>query len=583
VRGPGSYEVIDLARTNETLHSLVSTVESALQLEPDILVLFVGNNWTLLETPKVSPYVPSVEARQHYAQALRESGVLGPIELAARELLHKVGRSLTQIDHIARSASIPVILVIPEVNLADWETRQPVLWRPGGDTARWYRTYTEAKRLLSASKWEAALAAGKEMLKLDEGTCPTTYRILAKARMGLGQAREARQACEAEVNSSHYATLCFLSAPQATSMAKEVQRRGARHHGFSCVDLPEVFVEYTGSLLPGRQMFLDYCHLTTKGIQVAMAAVATKILQLSNTTGNVPGWQTLVRDLPEPQIAPQVDATVKFGAAIHSAHRLLSVGPKPAFLEYWCEAALEASPGVELAMMDFVAARSAPCPAVLTKAQQANYASPYRLLMQHGWQYDYLDADVIEAICVALERRGKAVRETVNQMLLEHHQPGTKGVDLIYPPLYHREPLERFYPEVMHFDNLTQRAAYRSPWPASTFCLISDARQDSVLDLTARLPTVPGLNGARSGQVSISVNGQPAGTLTVKGRWTRGAVLARRAHLQAGINRVTLHWPAIPPIGDRALNAAIARLEQGIEADLHPVFGEVFSLLARPG
>ena len=102
--GREAFEVIDLARTNETLSSLVATVDSELQLEPDALVIIAGNNWTLLETPQVSPYTPSVRARQAYARALREAGILGPIERAARQVLHKAGAAMALIDKIARLA-----------------------------------------------------------------------------------------------------------------------------------------------------------------------------------------------------------------------------------------------------------------------------------------------------------------------------------------------------------------------------------------------------------------------------------------------------------------------------------------------
>jgi len=40
---------------------------------------------------------------------------------------------------------------------------------------------------------------------------------------------------------------------------------------------------------------------------------------------------------------------------------------------------------------------------------------------------------------------------------------------------------------------------------------------------------------------------------------------------------------ASAPRGEEALQRAAERLELGIAADLHPVFGEVFSLIARPG
>src|SRR3954452_25139562 len=35
--GPGAFEVVDLARTNEPLQPLVATVEAAMQLAPDLL------------------------------------------------------------------------------------------------------------------------------------------------------------------------------------------------------------------------------------------------------------------------------------------------------------------------------------------------------------------------------------------------------------------------------------------------------------------------------------------------------------------------------------------------------------------
>src|SRR6185295_2526663 len=72
IGGSADFEVIDLARTNERLASLAQTVRAALQIQPDVLVIYAGNNWNLLETPEVSPYAASVAARLDYAKALRE-------------------------------------------------------------------------------------------------------------------------------------------------------------------------------------------------------------------------------------------------------------------------------------------------------------------------------------------------------------------------------------------------------------------------------------------------------------------------------------------------------------------------------
>src|SRR5947209_15207892 len=101
-------------------------------------------------------------------------------------------------------------------------------------------------------------------------------------------------------------------------------------------------------------------------------------------------------------------------------------------------------------MLDLAEIRCAPGPAVLTAAQQRNFASPYRLLLQHGLRWDYLDADLLEAIQAVLERRGRPVRERILRLLLRHHgirHHGVRGegTDLPQPP-YLWEPLERLYP-----------------------------------------------------------------------------------------------------------------------------------------
>jgi hypothetical protein len=352
----------------------------------------------------------------------------------------------------------------------------------------------------------------------------------------------------------------------------------ARRHGFASADLREVFAEHTGSLLPDRRLFLDYCHLTSEGIHLAMAAAAAQVLNLSGMLDEDVDWRGLLPRLPPVPVSPEAEATARLGAAIHTAHRLLPVGPKGPILEHWCEAALDASPGIEAAMRDLLAARCAPCPAVLTEAQQRNLDSPYRLTFLHGWRWDYLDPDLVEALCAVLERRARPVREEIARRLVEHHGLCEGGTDLTQPP-YLWEPLERFYPEAMSFEDLSERATFRSPWPESSFCLICDATWDVELELTARLPDNGG--GNRWGRIGVTVNGEDVGGVDAAERWTRALLRIDRARLRPGLNKLTLRWPAPTMDGDAALQAARERLELGVAADLHPVFGEVFSLVAR--
>ena len=241
--GSDQYEVIDLARTNESIPELLRTVRSSMQLEPDALVIFTGNNWTLLNTPFATPYSPSIDERQLLALALREGGNPRVFELATAGLRRVVSTAFSRISRIAKTAGIPVVIVIPEINLADWETRQPVMWLPGNQTARWHQLYEEARLHLENNQWQHAAETARQMIVLDKGLCPTSHRVLACAHLGAGHLDEAQGASQAEVDSNQKATLCFLSAPQISSHSKQQQRDLAVRLGFASVDLPRIFAE----------------------------------------------------------------------------------------------------------------------------------------------------------------------------------------------------------------------------------------------------------------------------------------------------------------------------------------------------
>ena len=65
-------------------------------------------------------------------------------------------------------------------------------------------------------------------------------------------------------------------------------------------------------------------------------------------------------------------------------------------------------------------------------------------------------------------------------------------------------------------------------------------------------------------------------------RWGKQGLQLHRRVLKEGINKVSLHWPMPSITGEAALAAASARLERGLEADVHPLFGDIFALGAQP-
>lgn len=578
--GEGNIEVIDLARTNERLPTLVETVRAALQIQPDVLVVYVGNNWNLLETPEISPYAADPAACRRYAQLLGEEGMTGVVRHACEELRRRAGDALDTIALIARTVKIPVVLVVPEVNLADWETLQPPTWNSERGLGEWYERFGAGLRLLEEGEWAEARSCARALIELDGGRCSTSWRLLARAAVSAGDLHEAEAACRAEIDAAAYPTLAALSAPQAGTLARDLLLDKGKEHGWMVVDLRELFARITGESLPGCRLFLDYCHLTAEGIGIAMAAIASRVLEVSGLVEEPFDAPSILARAGDALVSLETAATACLGAALHTAHRLLPVGPKGPILEHWLEEALRVDAGIAEAMLDLLALRASPLPAILTAAQRRNFDSPYRLLLQHGLRWEHLDADLLLAIVAVLERHGVPAGERLADLLLAAFPPSSEGVDLTEPPFLW-EPLARFFPDVMSFDDLPRRGTLRCPWPEVSFCLIADGRSEVEIEATLRLPLVPGAEEKRRGEVRMEVNGQPCGEVTANERWIRFPVRLAGNRPQRGLNRLTLRWPMPEIDGGRALDAAVRRLSQGVPADLHPVFGEVYSLAVR--
>ena len=575
------WEVIDLARTNETLAGWVRKVEASCQLSPDVFVFFGGNNWNLLETPELSPYLPSVHGRQILAEALAQGGIPRLRELARERLERVVRRAFRRVAEVARQHSVPVFLVVPEVNLADWESRQPVAWLPGDGVARWYRWLRRGEALLARGDAAGSATLARRMIELDGGLCPTSHRLLARALMAQGEWAAAGDAGQAEVDAESYATLGFLGAPRATSLARSLALEGAREWGFRTVDLRRIFretLEAGGEVpLAGRRFFLDYCHLTAEGTDVAMGALATAVL--ADRTGEGAAHSPPPGPRPTPP-SPAAEATARLGAAVHTAHRW--AGDKRGLLEHWCRRALEATPEAARSMVDLVQARCAGLPAVLTQAQRRNSEAEAPFGFQHGWCWKGLDAEVLGAILAILGEGGGSEAEDLRRCLVEGLGVGGEPTELLQERFLW-DPLMRSYPEVMSLETRHRRGTFRSLWPVSTFTLIARGGTGLELDLCARLPAVEGASdgAAGSGPVALKIDGEPFAEVSLVPRWRRQVSTGRVPAGKGVLHRLSLEWPMPRQEGDAALARVVERLESGIEADLHPVFGEVWSLRAR--
>ena len=592
-------EVIDLARTNERLPSLATTLDASRQLGADTTVVFAGNNWRLMETPEISPYAPSPRDRQAYAevwlQAARQrnerhegpeldavAGFLAVNRWANRRLARRAEDALTPAAE--GLGGRPLIWLLPESHLEGWHVLQPVPWLEGDRSRRWTAYFESALEHLEKEDWHGALADIDAMECLDGGLCATTPRLRSLASRKLGRVDEARRKAQEHIDASAYPYLGSLASPQTPSHVADLVRRLSKRLGWTLVDLPQHFAER--SRLPGDDLFLDYCHLTAHGMNVAMGAATDAVVRALGLTEEAPAASktsssAAVPDALAPPAAAEALACV--GAAVHGAHRHLAMGAEPWPLRRWLERAATADADALDLMEDLLEVRSAPGPEALTAAQGRQLERLHRLLPQHGWHWPWLDGDLLRALCDVLEAHGRGVRAKLRRRLLTHFGLGSTGKDLSRPPFLW-QPLARLFPEVMDTDDaedLSRRATVRCPWPWLDVALVSEAVEVH-LEITARLPEVAGQPS--EGTLQVELEGQTVGDIELTERWTTHALAVPASLLdddaRGALHRLRLRWPSLPEDGDAALQDAMERLELGRMADLHPIFGEVYRLRA---
>ena len=520
IKGARAYEVIDLTKVDMpadgSVHDLVRITVAALQLNPDVLVIFAGNNWLT----QIKPYARSgANHLRSFATAYQEAGVRGIMEQCERDNRSHFQGVVKNLSYIAATVPIPTILVIPEVNHADWMRGLPVSWLSGERTPQWHSLYMKALDLKQSSNASADLIASiaEQMIELDQGTCPVSYRLLAEARLAQGRTADARTLFMNEVDSAAWNPGAL---PGANSTVRELLRNGCGKEQLACVDLPKIFFERS-SKIPGRDLFLDYCHLNLEGIKVAMAAVASEVLRLTGAPEvQAYEWHSLLRLLPEPRVHPAKDALAKFLAALYTIHWERRFDGHSSMPEYWCDAAIQSWNGIQDTMFDYMATCIQPHVVCgLSQAEQHFFGrnnsleDGSHLLAGEGrrLQRFTLDPMAIQLICEVLERSGRPSRDTINNLLIEWHGVGNAPVDLVNP-YYHWTTLDHLTGFQSDSHTFSGYGLYQAFWPRSNFCFVSDGSRDIRLDLTARFPAA--VNQRReSAEVSLSVNGQRVGSV----------------------------------------------------------------------
>jgi tetratricopeptide (TPR) repeat protein len=558
--GELEVEVIDLAKTNMELVELELTLMQGLQLSPDAIVIFAGNNWgsTLNHSLSETEVATIVDA-------IKENGHFVLKQLLENKMRELIGQFLSRLSTSFNPLQIPVMFILPEYNLLDWQSswQERIITRlPPEQLVSFLDARAEANTALEAGNYEQAGACAERMIASDPSH-PEGFEIMGKVLLQSNEFARARECFETARDTALFSR--NFNKPRIYKVITDTLREQCSAHGFHIIDLPAIFDGHQQGRLPGRELFLDYCHLTAEGIQLAMAETAVSLLKI------LKGANVSRNELPFRELNPskEVEAVANFCAAVHNAH----YGQSYPVIQSLCRQAISSSSIAEVLMVKYADFASRLLSTTLCKSHEELVADEAIVQYDGGLGFLHksgtkvLDLDMVNAITDALASGGVHISEEVEALRIKEH--GIKGkINL----------LQSFY-RTSSYDDFPGTHPYylQSRHVESEFILVADASQAILFNITLRSPG----RTSDAENITISMNGQQVAAFPAADKWNTYSFSVSPEALKNGINTIQINWPY------RTARAADQRqntLSYGKDAILdllYEVFGEVHMFSAE--
>lgn len=294
------WEVVNVALAGATARSMVAMVREITKHAPDLLVVYLGHNeigarLTSEERALLDPdhvelrgWLSGLRLYRVVASALprrgkhldlpRAPGAAGrmgsPADYASdadREAIARAYRAnLETMVRLMRAAGARTVLVTLSQNLSDWAPNVSIHRRRlGRAEKRAWREAVRRGRRLAPRDCEAALAAWREALALDDGFAMLHFEM-AQCERRLGHLDAARE---------HYRRAsdldCFTQG--ALLSFNTILRDVAGREGALLVDVDAAFTQVSGARLVGDDLFIDPLHPNLRAHQLIARAVAEEL------------------------------------------------------------------------------------------------------------------------------------------------------------------------------------------------------------------------------------------------------------------------------------------------------------------
>lgn len=304
---PGRFEIINAAAMSYGSHRVRDLLQDVLRLEPDLIVIWSGNN-EYIEHNELPTFVrsavlgrvqrilrhsglyralrlglqaaaPNLFVRLQGADDLTDlrriplvrRGMMGRSATSDRRILDNFRATLQAMAGLIREHGVIGVLCTVPVNLVDWA---PANLRPeigNADLARrWFTLQNLAVQAWAKGDYREAEEISQQLLAMTPAYALGHY-LLADSLRHQRQIDEARR---------EYALACDLdNRPiRAITSFQEVIREIADKERMVLADLQLAFEDNSEDKLPGLRLFLDYVHPNEAGRKLAAITLLTHIV-----------------------------------------------------------------------------------------------------------------------------------------------------------------------------------------------------------------------------------------------------------------------------------------------------------------
>lgn len=517
------FEVVDLAESNISMKNIKSRYEQCLDLEPDLVVILAGNNWYIDYLEEISN---NKELLGKLQAELKKVDNFGEIKPQLEKVLENlVIDFLTFVSQKMKEHNFPVIMAIPEFNLLDCrstpgERNATYLYDDG--IKKWTEAFNEAQKGRMENDINRLATNAQRMIDIDPSH-PLGYEMLADVKIEQQNYESARELLELGRDTAIFCR--SNSKPRTLQITRKTILEYAPKLEIDTLDIPEVFKRHLNGKIPGKDLFLDYCHFSVEGIQVAMEPLADQILTRTKNQNQ--------KILKASTIKPS-KRTVALGylfGAIHNEHW----GQSYDLHKHHCKKALEASKEVTKTMVYYCDMMSRKTPNNLTKslemiAIENLQGDRYGSAFMHPKYMKIMEIDLVNAMVDTLKRNGINLSKFIKKLRKKEHGVDNRRINLL-SPFYYATSYDEFQGIISAF--------FQARNTVSTFYIVASEGVSIDLFISFRVPG----SESTGGRVEFLFNGSKVADLGAQSTWDNKELTIPGEHCKDGINELVISWP----------------------------------------